>query len=87
MKKPSFPARLLLALIRAYQLTFSLFLGKSCRYHPTCSHYAAESVRRFGALGGFYLGCGRILRCHPWAPGGHDPVPESFSLKKTRPMC
>jgi putative membrane protein insertion efficiency factor len=71
---------LLLFLIRIYQLTFSAIMGKGCRYDPTCSDYATESVRRFGALKGTILGIARICRCHPWHPGGHDPVPDTFTI-------
>lgn len=74
-------SKILLFLIRAYQLTFSAIMGGECRFHPSCSHYAAGAVRRFGALRGLALGAWRICRCHPWAAGGHDPVPESFPRK------
>ncbi|MFH1158267.1 MAG: membrane protein insertion efficiency factor YidD [Pseudomonadota bacterium] len=69
-------SRFLLAIIRVYQYTFSSFMGKSCRYHPTCSVYMAESIRRFGAFRGSWLGVKRICRCHPYNDGGYDPVPE-----------
>jgi len=68
--------RLLLTFIRMYQYLFSSFMGRSCRYHPTCSCYTAEAIRRFGALRGGYMGFKRICRCHPFNPGGYDPVPE-----------
>jgi putative membrane protein insertion efficiency factor len=71
--------RALLFLIRLYQLTLSSIMGTQCRFQPTCSYYAAEAVRRFGAGKGLILGIRRIARCHPWAKGGVDPVPESFS--------
>ncbi|MCK4945729.1 MAG: membrane protein insertion efficiency factor YidD [Alphaproteobacteria bacterium] len=69
-------SRFLLAIIRVYQCTLSSFMGKSCRYHPTCSVYTAESIRRFGAFRGSWLGVKRICRCHPYNDGGYDPVPE-----------
>lgn len=72
----SMAARILLALIRAYQFTFSALMGKQCRFYPSCSHYAAEAIRRHGALAGGWMGLRRILRCHPWNPGGVDLVPE-----------
>ena len=66
---------LLLALIRIYQYALSPFLGRRCRFFPSCSEYTAEAVRKHGALKGAYLGVKRIFRCHPWNPGGFDPVP------------
>ena len=65
-----------IGLVRAYQLVLSPVLPMSCRYHPTCSHYACEAVSRHGALRGGWLAVARILRCHPWRAGGLDPVPE-----------
>ena len=62
-------------LIRLYQWTVSPFLGPRCRFHPSCSHYAHEAVGRFGVLAGGWLSLRRLLRCHPWHPGGLDPVP------------
>lgn len=72
----SIAARILLGLIRLYQFTFSTIMGKQCRFYPSCSHYTAESIRRHGALRGGWLGARRIMRCHPWNPGGVDMVPE-----------
>ena len=72
----SLPALCLMALIRTYQLTLSPFFGMHCRFHPTCSAYALEAVQRFGALRGGWLALRRLGRCHPWHPGGFDPVPE-----------
>jgi putative membrane protein insertion efficiency factor len=66
---------LLLGLIRLYQLTLSPFLGRQCRFHPSCSHYAAEAIEVHGALKGTGLSAWRLLRCGPWTPGGYDPVP------------
>ena len=62
-------------LIRAYQLLVSPLLGPRCRFHPSCSHYALEALREHGTLRGGYLSMRRLLRCHPWHPGGYDPVP------------
>jgi putative membrane protein insertion efficiency factor len=67
--------RLLTALIRGYQLAISPWLGRNCRFHPTCSQYTLEAIERHGALKGLWLGLRRVLRCHPFHPGGHDPVP------------
>jgi putative membrane protein insertion efficiency factor len=66
---------LLLALIRAYQYAVSPFLGRRCRFFPSCSEYTAEALERYGAVKGSLLGLKRISRCHPWNPGGFDPVP------------
>ncbi|WP_205882124.1 membrane protein insertion efficiency factor YidD [Leeia aquatica] len=67
--------RVLLLLIRAYQLLLSSWLPPSCRFSPTCSCYAQEALRRHGALRGSRLTLWRIARCHPWSKGGYDPVP------------
>jgi len=66
---------ILLASIRAYQLMFRPFLGRSCRFHPSCSDYAQEALRRHGVFRGLGLALRRVGRCHPWNPGGFDPVP------------
>jgi putative membrane protein insertion efficiency factor len=70
-------ARLLIALIRVYQLTLSPLLGPVCRFEPSCSRYAAECLRRHGALRGSLLAIKRLSKCHPFHPGGHDPPPLS----------
>ena len=72
----SLVARIMIVLIRGYQLTLSAFLGRQCRYLPTCSEYAREAVERYGAFGGAWLAVRRIGRCHPWGGSGYDPVPE-----------
>lgn len=65
----------LLWLIRGYQLAISPMLGNRCRFYPSCSEYSMESLRRHGLLRGLWLTVRRIGRCHPWHPGGFDPVP------------
>jgi putative membrane protein insertion efficiency factor len=67
--------RLLIGLIRGYQLLISPFIGNQCRFTPTCSHYAREAVEKYGAIKGSWLALRRVSRCHPWHRGGHDPVP------------
>jgi hypothetical protein len=67
--------RIAIALIRVYQVAISPFLGANCRYTPTCSQYAVDAIRRRGLLCGTGLALWRILRCNPFSPGGHDPVP------------
>ena len=67
--------RLALAAIRGYQITVRPLLSGSCRYLPTCSEYAAESIATYGALRGGWLGLRRVLRCHPFGGSGLDPVP------------
>ena len=62
-------------LVRAYQLLFSAWVGGDCRFEPTCSAYAMQALDRHGAAAGSYLAARRLLRCHPWCEGGHDPVP------------
>ncbi|MFO8111719.1 MAG: membrane protein insertion efficiency factor YidD [Desulfosalsimonadaceae bacterium] len=66
---------LLLTVIRIYQLFLSPLLGAHCRFYPTCSEYARESISRYGACKGCFLAIKRILKCHPFHPGGIDPVP------------
>jgi len=65
----------LLALIRGYQYLLRPLLGANCRFAPSCSDYAAEAVTKRGALKGTLLAVRRVLRCHPYHPGGYDPVP------------
>jgi len=75
------PALLLLALVQLYQRLVRPLLPPSCRFHPTCSDYAAEAVRRHGAARGSVLTVARVARCHPFNSGGIDPVPERFTLR------
>jgi len=68
-------AKVLLALVAAYRYLLSPMLGRSCRFFPSCSEYAMEALERHGALRGTWLTVRRVARCHPWRPGGYDPVP------------
>ncbi|GAB2514148.1 membrane protein insertion efficiency factor YidD [Lysobacter humi (ex Lee et al. 2017)] len=67
--------RALIVLLRGYKRFISPLLGQRCRFHPTCSVYAMEAIERHGAMRGTWLTAGRLLRCQPFHPGGHDPVP------------
>jgi len=69
------PRRALAAMVRGYQLAISPLLPPSCRFHPSCSQYALEAITRHGALRGSWLAARRLARCHPFNPGGFDPVP------------
>lgn len=64
---------LLIGLIRVYQWTLSPLLGNACRFHPTCSRYMVEALRKYGLFVGLCRGLRRLSRCHPWNPGGYDP--------------
>lgn len=78
--------RLLIGLIRAYQSTLSPVLGGACRFSPTCSDYAMQAIRQHGAGRGSYLTLRRLLRCHPFCQGGHDPVPAGPANSSGSPM-
>lgn len=77
VNRVSWSRRLVLLGIRGYQLTVSPLIGPRCRFHPSCSHYAAEAVERHGLIRGSGLALARLGRCHPFNPGGYDPVPPS----------
>jgi putative membrane protein insertion efficiency factor len=68
----------LVFLIKLYRYLISPWVGQHCRFHPTCSAYALTAIERFGALKGSVLAARRLLKCHPWHPGGLDPVPEQL---------
>ncbi|MBW6482049.1 MAG: membrane protein insertion efficiency factor YidD [Vicingaceae bacterium] len=68
-------SKIIVFLIRIYQLSISPFLGSNCRYQPTCSQYSVDAVNKYGPLKGGWLALKRILSCHPWGGHGHDPVP------------
>jgi putative membrane protein insertion efficiency factor len=65
--------RIGIGLIKVYRVVFA-WLPSSCRFEPTCSHYAEQAIQRYGLLRGSAMGLRRIARCHPWHPGGYDPV-------------
>jgi hypothetical protein len=71
--------RALIGAIAAYRAVVSPWLGGNCRFHPNCSAYAVEAIEIHGAARGSVLAARRIARCHPWHPGGHDPVPARHS--------
>ncbi len=71
----SLPRRVLVTLVRGYRLLLSPWLGSSCRFEPTCSAYSLQALERHGAAAGTCVTVGRLLRCHPFCRGGHDPVP------------
>ena len=64
---------LLIGLVRVYQWSLSPFIGGQCRFQPTCSHYMIDAIRKYGSIPGAWKGIRRILRCHPFHPGGYDP--------------
>ncbi len=70
-------SRPLVGMIRVYQRFLSPLLGPRCRYHPSCSEYAAQALQRHGILRGSLLASWRLLRCNPWSHGGFDPVPHT----------
>jgi uncharacterized protein len=70
------PRQVFLGMIRGYQLVLSPMLGPRCRFYPSCSCYAHTAIERYGVWRGTWLGMRRLLRCHPLAKGGYDPVPD-----------
>ena len=71
----------LILLIRGYQLIISPMLGSNCRFMPTCSEYALESLKTYGLIKGTYLTIKRIGKCHPWGSNGYDPIPTKIEKK------
>lgn len=65
-----------LTLIKFYQFFISPWFGKNCRFDPTCSEYAYQAINTYGIIKGLVLACKRVLRCHPFASSGYDPVPK-----------
>ena len=76
--------KLLMLLIRGYRTLISPLLGNHCRFYPSCSHYAYDAIQHHGALKGSWLAGTRLLRCHPWHPGGYDPVPPPTQKSGTK---
>ena len=70
--------RLLMGVVKGYRLFLSPWLGSSCRFEPPCSVYSLQALEQHGAAAGSYLTVRRLVRCHPWCDGGHDPVPQQL---------
>lgn len=77
IRRPGLAARVLVAPIAVYRRFVSPLLGPRCRFYPTCSAYAVQALQQHGAVKGLWLAVRRLLRCHPWNPGGYDPVPPA----------
>jgi putative membrane protein insertion efficiency factor len=75
-RRPLITTSVLILLVRAYQRAVSPLFPAACRYTPSCSEYAVQALSRHGLVRGLWYAAARIVRCHPWAAGGHDPVPE-----------
>lgn len=73
---PRVVARVMIMMVKVYQVTLSSVMGRGCRHLPTCSSYTIEAIARHGAWRGFWLGVSRIVRCNPWGSSGFDPVPD-----------
>ena len=76
--------RLLMATVRGYRLFLSPWLGSACRFEPTCSAYSLQALEQHGAAVGSYLTLRRLVRCHPWCDGGHDPVPQQPAVPRAQ---
>ena len=76
---------LLIFFVQLYRWFVSPLLGQNCRFHPSCSSYALEALEHHGAVQGSWLAARRVCRCHPWNPGGYDPVPEPITDPFKRP--
>lgn len=81
--------KLLLLPVRFYQYAISPLMASHCRHYPTCSQYAVEAISHHGSLKGVYLSVKRLLRCHPWAEGGYDPIPDTVQSPQAgiAPCC
>jgi uncharacterized protein len=75
--------RILMGIVQGYRWFLSPWLGSACRFTPTCSAYALEALAQHGAARGSYLSAHRLMRCHPWCAGGHDPVPPAQKASGT----
>lgn len=75
------PRNLCVLVLRGYRAAISPLYGNVCRYYPSCSHYALQAIQKHGVVKGVWLGSARIARCHPWAAGGVDDVPENLKAK------
>jgi len=73
--------RLIILCVRCYRYCLSPFMATHCRFHPSCSSYAEQALQQHGLIKGLWLALRRIGRCHPWHPGGYDPVPENRTDK------
>ena len=82
---PAVIRKALLGMVHVYRLVISPLFPPCCRYYPSCSAYAVQAIRLHGPLAGCRLALKRIGRCHPWAPGGHDPVPSRPSEPQSGP--
>ncbi|MFT5579185.1 MAG: putative membrane protein insertion efficiency factor [Paraglaciecola psychrophila] len=78
--------RILIAFIKFYRYFISPLMANHCRFYPSCSSYAIQSIERHGAFKGCYLAARRLLRCHPFNPGGYDPVPEQHLNHNEQPI-
>ncbi len=78
---------MLLLLLRLYQVAISPLLGPRCRFFPTCSNYAVEAIREYGAGKGSFLAAKRLCKCHPFHPGGFDPVPPKSGAIASTTAC
>ena len=85
-KLKQLPGRLALALIRFYRVWISPMLGPHCRFEPTCSQYAVTAIENHGAVLGFWMTLKRLGKCHPFHPGGVDPVPPSLDRSANEPV-
>jgi uncharacterized protein len=79
------PRQTLMGVVRAYRLLLKPWLGQACRFEPTCSAYALQALQQQGAARGSALAGWRLLRCHPWCEGGHDPAPAHFRFRRSSP--
>lgn len=82
----SFLQKILIGIVQGYRWFLSPWLGSACRFTPTCSAYALEALQQHGAGRGSYLAARRLVRCHPWCDGGHDPVPLAQADRLFTPL-